>query len=152
MKKSHIKHIRTYAISAFRLYAEEGSVNKYKKRIWKSALMESGKGKRERLGSPTEAQILRAEQALDDVRATIADLEAVERTIYIFEQMEGAVKKMQTLKMMYLRPEAMERGDFNKRLHDTVIYIPASENEIKKILNLSCEIFAEIRGLRMHEK
>jgi hypothetical protein len=140
---------RDYATAAFLLYAIEGSSEQYRKRIREEAMFSSGNGKKERFGSPTDSAIARADQAIEDAQATIADIEAVERTISIIEANSLSVKKLQALKLVYMTTD--QDSKIKDKVHFAEIQIPASEKTIFRWLKDSRLIFARERGLRTHE-
>ena len=76
MKK---KHYRDYATDAFRILALYGSSEKYKQRVIsesREAASDLGTKIYHGVSSPTEAEVIRAQDALDEKMSTIADLEA----------------------------------------------------------------------------
>ena len=145
MKKTHY---RDYATEAFRLYAQEGSLKRYKEKIYRQAIAEATKGHKQKFGSPTEAQVIRAEQALEDVKATLLDLEAVEKTMLRLELSCYGTDKIKVLKIVYMNKGEIQRGVIQERVHYAEIHIPASEAEIYRWLAEARRIFAEERGLR----
>lgn len=149
MKK---KHYRDYATDAFRILALYGSSEKYKERI----ISESRKAP-EDLGvkidkgitSPTEAEIIRAQDALDEKMAVIADLEAAERALEIVRTRfgEDAVKAVKICYMMEPhRPIAW------KEIQTSVIFavmnLHMSESTVYRYLSFARKTFAIERGLR----
>ena len=76
-------YLRDYCTEAFRFYACNGmNADKYKQKIYDEALEEYTKHEKgSGISCPTEAAIIRAENAVDEKLAEIKDMEAVEMTI-----------------------------------------------------------------------
>lgn len=143
-------HYRDYATAAFRLLAREGSADRYRNRVYNTALARRGDGGTG-LGSPTEAAIMRAEQAVYDAVATIADLEAAEYAVAALEARYGYAAR-RALYMVYMAYADRElvRGEISERIHKAELEIPASERAIYKWLGYARRCFAEKRGLRIN--
>jgi hypothetical protein len=150
-------HFRDYATAAFRFYAlTDMSSEAYKHKIWNDAI-EKHRRLEERLGDgyepakPSEAAIMRAEQALEERIAEIADLEAVEKTIAQIERMKDGKIILTALKMVYMtEPEKdLQRGDISGRVHAAMFEVHASEDTIYRWLRLVRKLFAAARGLRV---
>jgi len=149
MRKSHI---RDYATAAFQFYALVGSRDKYKKIIWEQAIREQHKREgRSGISKPSEAAVMRAETALEQVQAEIADLEAVERTIRMVEKMRPGHDIMHALAIVYMAEphREPERGEISMRVHKAELWIPASEKTVYRWLAKARLLFAEERGLRI---
>lgn len=150
MRKSHY---RDYATEAFRFLAREGSAAAYCDRIWNDALERQRRreaGRFDGISAPTEAAVARAEQALYDAHASIADLEAAEWSLQTLEKMRGrhAVTAVKTVYM--LTPDhPLERGEIQARVAAASIGIPADPATIYRWLALARDMFAEHRGLRI---
>ena len=110
-------HYRDYATAAFRLLAREGSADRYRAKIYNAALARRGEGGTG-LGSPTEAAIMRAEQAVYDAVATIADLEAAEYAVAALEARYGYAAR-RALYMVYVAYADRElvKGEISDRIH-----------------------------------
>ena len=143
-------HYRDYATAAFRLLAREGSADRYRAKIYNAALARRGEGGTG-LGSPTEAAIMRAEQAVYDAVATIADLEAAEYAVAALEARSGYAAR-RALYMVSLASAERElvKGEISDRIHRAELEIPASERVIYKWLGYARKCFAEKRGLRIN--
>jgi hypothetical protein len=150
LKKSHI---RDYATAAFQFYAVNGSSEKYKQKIWNEALWNKQQRelRGEGFGAPTESAVIHAEAALNEKMGEIADLEAVEKTIYDIEHMTGGRDIIKALKIVYMdQPQRdIERGEIRDRVHRAELSIPASERSVYGWLQKARKIFAEERGLRV---
>lgn len=151
-------HYRDYATAAFQLYAQEGSVAKYKQKINCQAFNDAlkDKGGKSLNGSPVEAEVLRnaeareaAEKALQRVESTLADLDAVERAMLRLELSRGGGDKMKALRMVYIQKDEIKRGTIQARVHNAEIQIPASERSIYAWLLEARRFFAEERELRL---
>lgn len=147
MKKNHYMD---YAKAAFRLYAQVGGAETFKQKIWNEAILaqERQEGK-SGLSKPSEAAIIRAERAVEEAKATIWDLEAVERTL---SQLEVKGRELvRAVQIVYMAEPHREpkRGELQDRTHRAELLIPASEKTIYRWLALARLIFAKERGLRV---
>ena len=150
MKK---KHYRDYATDAFRILALYGSSEKYKERIireCREASSDLGTKIDHGVSSPTEAEVIRAQDALDNKMSTIADLEAAERALEIVIARHGddAVKAVKICYMMDPhKPLAW------KEIQTSVIFavmnLHMSERTVYRYLALARKSFAIERGLRV---
>ena len=142
-------HYRDYATAAFRLLAREGSADRYRAKIYNAALARRGEGGTG-LGSPTEAAIMRAEQAVYDAVATIADLEAAEYAVAALKARYGYAAR-RALYMVYMAYADRElvKGEISDRIHRAELEIPASEKTLYRWLAYARRCFAEKRGLRL---
>ena len=145
-------HYRDYATEAFRFWAVEGPAEKYKQRLWEEAVqrqnrIEGGSG----ISCPSEAAIIRTEQELEDAEATIADLEAVDKTLVELQTRGNGAAIMEALRVVYMdRPDReLEPGDISARVHKAELTIPASERSIFNWLALARRTFARERKLRL---
>jgi hypothetical protein len=160
MKK---KPYRDYAISAFQLYAREGSLRQYEDKIRRQAkrqVEEDDKGFKQSHGSPVEAQAMRtvkaeelAEKMLEVLKATLCDLYAVEETIRMLEHSGEGGAKMTALKTVYMQNWTYKgknsiKNETEHRVNWCVINIPASRRTIFRWLNDAIDWFATERGLR----
>lgn len=142
-------HYRDYATEAFRLLAREGSAALYRQKVYNTALArrgEAGSG----IGSPTEAAVIRAEQAVYEAEATIRDLEAAEAAVNVLECKYG-VAAVKALKRVYMAEadRDIKRGEISERVNKAIMNIPASEESIYRWLRFARTSFAKNRGLRI---
>ena len=140
---------RDYATEAFRLLAREGSAALYRQKVYNTALArrgEAGSG----IGSPTEAAVIRAEQAVYEAEATIRDLEAAEAAVNVLECKYG-VAAVKALKRVYMAEvdRDIKRGEISERVNKAIMNIPASEESIYRWLRFARTSFAKNRGLRI---
>ncbi|MEA4816889.1 MAG: hypothetical protein VB120_08605 [Lachnospiraceae bacterium] len=150
MKKNHI---RDYATEAFRFYARTGSAAKYKQELWDEVIKATNRSNYGGgIGNPTEAAVSRMEKRLEDARAEIADLEAVERTISTLEKMRNGSEMLLALHLVYMANphKEIEKGEISERMHQAEVKIPASERQIYRWLSKARYIFATERGLRIN--
>ena len=142
---------RDYATEAFRFLAIEGSSAKYRQKIWNEAIEEQRRAETSGTGisCPTEAAILRADEAIFNAEAAIADLEAAEFARDTLEKMRG-LPAVKALKTVYMQDpdKPIGRGEIEDRVHYSVINYHASERTIYGWLALARRLFAERRGLR----
>jgi len=151
-------HIKDYATAAFRFYKTVGGVKAYKDKLWSDALAVSQKSGilpnafgDVGISKPTEADIMRAQRAVDDAYAAVSDLEAVERTLDIIARLGNGLYIKKALEYVYF-PDAdkpLERGDIQARVHRAEIHIPASERTVYYYLSQARRFFAVERGLRI---
>lgn len=150
MKKNHT---RDYATEAFRFYKAVGGVEAYKDKIWNEALKrrEVSEIKGTGISNPTEADIMRAERAVETAFAEVADLEAVERTLYIISRSIYGREIRQAIEIVYFTDAGKElkRGDIQARVHKAGLHIPASEKTVYRYLAKARETFSTERGLRL---
>lgn len=149
-------YLRDYCTEAFRFYACNGmNADKYKQKIYDEALeqqkrMEKSCG----ISCPTEAAIIRAENAVDEKLAEIKDMEAVEMTIAELEAAGRNHDIVQAIKIVYFQDagKELEPGDISLRVHAAELDIPASERSVYRYLKKARMMFAEHRGLRINIK
>ena len=147
-------HIKDYATAAFRFYKSVGGLESYKNKIWQEALLDR---RRDHTGSagvskPTEADIIRAEKAIDSKFSEIADLEAVEETLEILGRMEIGRFIIEAVEIVYwtdLHIPINQQGLIQERVHKASLHIPASERTVYRYLFKARTIFAFERGLRL---
>ena len=145
--------IKDYATEAFRFYKSVGGIQTYKDKLWNDALAnrqrsgERGSG----ISNPTEADIMRAQKAIDDAYAAVADLEAVEQTLDIIARLDNGLYIRRALEIVYFAEadKPLVRGDIYTRVHKAEINIPASERSVYYYLSQARKIFAIERGLRI---
>ncbi len=145
-------HFRDYATAAFRFYAVTGSADKYRQQVWEEAIQSQHREEgRSGISNPSEAAVLRADKAVMDVAAELADLEAVEKTIYNIEHMRCGNDIMKALTMVYMaEPDKdIEKGQIQERVHQAELFIPASEKTVYRWLSMARRMLAEERGLRI---
>jgi hypothetical protein len=138
---------REYATEAFRFYAREGSKDEYIKKLIQDRIRaEKSTGQ----ASPTEAELIHKEAVLSEKAAELADLDAAEKTIYIF-QANGRMEIIKALDMVYMKDcwKDLEWGDISGRVHHAELHIPASQAQIYRWLAKARYEFARERGLRL---
>lgn len=150
MKKSHY---RDYATDAFRFLGAHGSSKIYRERIYnemlayqqlKESSVETG------ISAPTEAAVMRAEQAVVDAAAAIADLEAAEFALEAVRQQRGQAAEKAVRAVYMIMPQIdLERGEIEYRVIAAAMYLNADRSTIYRWLSLARRIFAEKRGLRI---
>ena len=150
-------NITDYATEAFAYYARNGKPNieTLKENIRKQALEESKKetcGISGNISKPTEYQIMRMEEAVEQHMAEIQDIAAVCKTIKAIEQMKKGEDIKKAVEMVYMAPgqeQRKEKGYISARVAAAAISIPASERSIYYWLKIARVIFAKERGLRI---
>ena len=149
MKK---KHYRDYATDAFRILALYGYSEKYKQRVIsesREAASDLGTKIYHGVSSPTEAEVIRAQDALDEKMSTIADLEAAERALEILKNRFGA-DAATAVRICYMsephRPA--ERKEIERNVIFAMMNLHMSERVVYKYLAIARHTFAIERGLR----
>lgn len=158
MRTKRTQHYKEYASDAFRLLGKYGSSAEYKRRV-----LDAVERRREELGtridapigSPTEAQIIKAEEAIEDAQAVLQDLEAAERAMMICKQRDAKnatmiVKAVQAVYM--LDPHRLLK---HKEIMNTVIAFsilaPCDKSTVYRWLSIARTLFARERGLRIKD-
>lgn len=145
-------YTRDYATAAFRFYALNNmTAEQYKQKIYNAALEDyAQKQKGSGIGCPTEAAIMRAEQAIDEKLAEISDIEAVQKTIDEL-RVKYEYDIINAINIVYFKDpkEELKRGDIQLRVHHAEINIPASERQIYRWLGKARKLFSLNRGLRI---
>lgn len=150
MKKTHF---RDYATDAFRFTAARGPAKDYRQRIYNEMLryqqlressIETG------ISAPTEAAVIRAEQAVIDAAAELADMEAVEFALEVVRQQRGD-RAVQAIQIVYMDEPDIELvpGEIKRRVIIASIFVPAECSTIYRWMALARRVFAEKRGLRV---
>jgi dGTP triphosphohydrolase len=147
-------YLRDYATAAFRFYAQNGkSAEKYKKKIYDDALEDYTKKQNGTGGisCPTEAEIIAAEDAVDQKLADIKDMEAVELVIAELMCYKYQKDVVRAIEHVYFKDpnEELKKGDIHARVNIAAVDISASENTVYKWLKKARDLFALKRGLRI---
>jgi len=145
-------HIRDYATEAFRFYKSTGGAEPYKNKLRDDSLIRSEKtGKSGGISKPTEAQVIRAQNAVDEAVAAIADLEAVARTLDILGGMRNGREILAAVRIVYFTEaeKPLSKGDISIRVHKASLHIPLGERSVYRYLLKARIIFAIERGLRL---
>lgn len=158
MKPIHRNHYRDYASDAYRKLGKFGSADAYRKLI-----VDRLEKRREELGtridvqsgSPTEAEIIRAEEAAEKARARLNDLEAAERALKICAARDGkegtqivrAVRGVYQLEKDYL----LSHKDIAKTVIAFSILAHVSTATIYRWLAFARRCFAIERGLDVED-
>jgi hypothetical protein len=147
-------YLRDYSTAAFRFYALNGkNTDKYRRKIYEDALENYTKKQRGSRGisSPTEAEIIAAETAVEEKIAAIKDMEAIELVIaelmcYMFQK-----DIVRAIEHVYFKnpDKELKKGDIHIRVNIAAVDISASENTIYKWLKKARDLFALRRGLRI---
>lgn len=158
MRTRRTQHIKEYASDAFRILGKYGSAEAYKESV-----LENITKNREALGtridapagSPTEAQIIRAEEAIEDAKATLLDLEAAERALMICRARDAEKGTMivKAVKAVYMIDP--NRLPMHREIMQTVIAFsilaPCDKATVYRWLSTARMAFARERGLRIGE-
>ncbi len=150
MKKSHY---RDYATEAFRFLARKGSAADYRSSLYNEMLRYQqlrGSNVQDGVSAPTEAAVMRAEQAVMDAAAELADLEAAEFALEVVARQRGtAVAKAVRAVYMILPDMELSRGEIEERVIAASMYLHADRRTIYRWLALARKVFAGKRGLRL---
>lgn len=146
-------YLRDYATAAFRFYASnDRSAEKYKNKVREEAIkkVEERMSKPSGASSPTEAALIKAEEAVNEKMAEIRDLEAVEKTLAQLT-VKHRQDIVQTIEFVYFLNPDKEfcKDNIQERVKAASIEIPASERTIYYWLKQARELFAKERGLRL---
>lgn len=147
-------YIRDYATAAFRFYAQNGkSAEKFKQKIYIEALDKINKSEtpvKNGVGKPTEAALMKAEEAVNERISEIKDMEAVDKAL---AELEARYKRyvVQAIDIVYFKEpdKDLVLGDIKSRVIEASVNIPASERSIYGWLNEARNLFAYQRGLRI---
>lgn len=142
---------RDYATEAFRFWAREGGAETYRQKIWNEAVANQQRQEgTSGISKPSEAAIIRAEQAIEDAYASMADLEAVERTIDVIRRRPGGEDRERVIRAVYMAYPNREirRGEIQDRVHRAEQDLHLAERTIYGMLGEARSIFAKERGLR----
>jgi len=139
-------HCRDYATAAFRFYAKVGGQKRYIRDLLGDIQKQKGFG----TINPTEGAMITQERVLEEKAAELADLDAVERTIHIIEQLEESRHTLQVLEFVYFKDahRELKKGEIENRVHYAELHIPASRRQIFYWLGKARKIFTNERGLR----
>ncbi|EKQ50279.1 MULTISPECIES: hypothetical protein [unclassified Clostridium] len=154
MKKDHI---RDYATEAFRFYALVGmSAIEYREKIRNEAINTVVKrmGKGTKGGSPTEAQLIYADKAIEEKLSEIQDLEAVEKTMKEFEaDVFTRITILPLIKAVYFTEadKEIKKGEIRNRVIKACSDLSISESTAYRYLKRARLLFAHNRGLRAGE-
>lgn len=149
MKKDHL---RDYATAAFRYYAKIGKTSEQVKEDIGNMLMDA---REERIintggtGSPTEHAIMEKERVINELKAEIDDLEAVEKTLELLKRRfdYGTIKAIEIV--YFTDPnKPLEKNDLSSRVVKAAAEIPCGEATVYRMLSKARRVFAEERGLR----
>ncbi|NCC16561.1 MAG: hypothetical protein EOM28_09460 [Clostridia bacterium] len=149
MKKDNI---RDYATEAFRYYAacgmktSEELKQQVKERIYeqsKREVIRSGSGS---YSDSTAYAVMEAEKKVEDLKAEILDIIAVEKTM---KQLTPEQKKAVEIVYFTDAGKGLDKGDISERVHKAEIEIPASSMSIYRWLRSARYIFSKERGLRI---
>lgn len=139
-------HIRDYATEAYRFYARVGGKGKYLRQLQD----EYGKGRGVGVVSLPEGVLVTKEKILELHAAEFADLEAVERAIYLASLSVSGTEMKKCIEVVYFQGCWEEqRGWMSRRIERAVKEIPASDRQVKRWLKQARQIFALERGLRI---
>lgn len=142
-------YLRDYSTEAFRFYAREGSLEKYKQKLLKE--IASSKDKGSGISKPTEAQMIKKEKILEDKKASIKDMQAVEDTISSFKLSNPFTYR--TIEEVYfIRPnEDLYKGYIQDRVIAASINLNSDIRTIYSHLRKARLLFCINRGLRVEE-
>lgn len=152
------QHYKDYASDAFRVLAKYGSSEAYRERVVESVerkKAELGTKIDEPIGSPTEAAIIRAENAIEDAKATLLDIEAAERALKICaerdrKQQTKTVKAVQSVYMLN-RDRLPKHHEIMQTVISVAIWASCDPATIYRWLAFARTTFARERGLRIKD-
>lgn len=142
---------RDYATEAFRFWAAVGGAETYRRAVWDRAIAthqheEGAAG----ISKPSEAAIIRAERAVDEARAEILDLDAVDRVMATLQAAPAGEDMIRALRTVYMAQplRRLERGDIERRAIKAAREICCDRRTVYRYLARAREMFAAERELR----
>lgn len=149
-------NIRDYATAAFRFYAQHGSYEEYKAGKMKAIFEEMAKQEKVKVKnggsvfSPTESQLIRAEEKFEQCQAEAEDIKAVERALYIISRDQAGWDIRDCVEAVYFKDadKPLEKGDIQARVDGLVDKLYISDRQIYRYLAKARRAFAFERNLR----
>ncbi len=146
-------HIRDYATGAFMFWAAVGGLDAYKRKLRSEVMVrlnrvaEGGGGG---IAKPVEAWQLEQERALEERKAELADLEAVEKVLHVLESTPSGADARKALDLVYFDSPGRElcKGDIEARVIRAMMALPSSRMTVYRHLRGARLLFAKIRNLR----
>lgn len=149
-------YLRDYTTEAFRFYARNGkSAEMFKRAIYLEALANECKNETGSsvISKPTEAAIMRAENAVNDKISEIYDMEAVDQVI---AELKVNYKNeiAEAINIVYFTNpnNQLKKGDIQERVVQASMNVGLSEASIYRGLKKARILFAKRRGLRVEIK
>lgn len=146
-------YIRDYATAAFRFYAVNGkNTEEFKEKIKQEAIetVVKRQGMKSSGVSPTEGELIRAENAVIEKIASIMDMEAVDKTLAELKvnRRHDIVKAIQ---MVYFDDcnQELDKGFIQTKVQFASIALEVSERTVYNYLKKARILFAYSRGLRL---
>ena len=145
---------RDYATEAFRFYAKCGkpTYDELKQKMLDEALALQKNEHSEIKGGiskPTEQAVLMAEKAVEQKKAELLDIKAVQFVLWKLEQDKKNIV-IDCLERVYFvdADKELQKGDISRRVDKATIEIPLSQAQIYRNLQLARHLFCEERGIR----
>ena len=143
-------YLRDYSTEAFKLYAKNGSLEKYKEKLYEEIIASEGKGTG--ISNPTEAQLIKKEKILIDKKASLDDMEAVEKTLKEFS-VSNPFTVMIISEVYFIRPnEEQYKGYIQDRVIAAAIKLNVDTRTIYRHLKNARTVFSINRGLRVESE
>lgn len=141
---------RDYCTDAFRFFMQVGGNTELFKAKIREEYLKSYEGGGSGVSKPTEAALIRAEQAVDSRVAEVKDVEAVEKVIAQLKA-GGRSDIVKCIEIVYFTDADKElmKSDIQSRVDKCVIEIHISERQVYKLLGQARKLFAIERGLRV---
>lgn len=158
MRTIRRQHYKDYASDAFRVLGKYGSADAYRERVLaaiEQRRADLGTRIDAPIGSPTEAAIIRAEEAIDEAKATLADIEAAEKALQIcaVRDQKQNTRIVTSVKAVYMLDR--DRLPSHHEIMETVIacsiIVPCDRATIYRWLGFARTVFARERGLRIKD-
>ena len=145
---------RDYATEAFRFYAKCGKPTYEELRqkmfdeafsLQKNEYSEVKSG----ISKPTEQAVLMAEKAVEQKKAELLDIKAVQFVLWRLEQDKKNII-IECLERIYFADadKELQKGDIARRVVKASMALPMSERQIYRYLQLARHLFCEERGIR----
>lgn len=151
MKKKK-DHVRDYAVAAFRYYARIGKTSEEVKEEIGNKIIEERKERQlstGTTGSPTEYAIMKKEQVINELKAEIDDIDAVDKTLALLKQ-EHSTNTIRAIEIVYFaEPDRdLMKSEIDARVIKASLELHCGEATIYRMLKNARIIFAKERGLR----
>ena len=142
---------RDYAVSAFILWSKWGGATAFKNKIWADAIEKEHKaeGIHSGISNPTEAAVMKAQEALEQVKATVDDLEAVDRVMDMLKYSPNGKDILFAVERVYMTLRKVSKGEIKSKVIRCSIDNNVSERKVYRDLAQARILFAKERGLRI---
>ena len=152
-------HLRDYATSAFAFYSSVGGLKRYQEAKFNEFLFTHEQQEIAAGSGPSDAVAaanIRAEREMesDEVKAAVADLQAVESTLDFIRWLSYGREMRKALELVYFKisPDELGGDVIGGLVKSASLSIPASISSVYGWLGNARAIFAKHRGIRLSER